>query len=199
MKAEGKRSKAPLHGSLRPAGRTPRSCCSRCSALTAGQARGLVHGPVLRAVLPDPDAEGRRHTANLLIAVALAARHAVLHRVRLAVRQDRPQADHPGRLPDRGADLLPAVQGAHQATPTRRSTRRSESAPVDGRSPIRPTARSSSTRSARATFTALLRHRQVAAWPRSSVNYDNDAGAGRHRRAGRRSATRSIRASTPPG
>jgi hypothetical protein len=42
-----------------------------------------------------------------------ADRHAVLPVLRLAVGQDRPQADHPRRLPDRGADVLPAVQGAH--------------------------------------------------------------------------------------
>ena len=44
---------------------------------------------------------------------ALAAdRHAVLPRLRRAVRSHRPQEDHPRRLPDRRADLLPAVQGA---------------------------------------------------------------------------------------
>ncbi len=42
-----------------------------------------------------------------------AARHRLLHRVRRIVRQDRPQADHPGGLPDRGADLLPDLQVDH--------------------------------------------------------------------------------------
>src|SRR5215212_9719522 len=40
-------------------------------------------------------------------------RHRVLHRVRRFVRQDRPQADHSCRLPDRGADLLPDLQDDH--------------------------------------------------------------------------------------
>ena len=60
MKAEGKRSKAPLTRSLRPLGqrqdRAPRP--ARRHRRPGG---GLVHGPVLRPVLPDPDAEARRH------------------------------------------------------------------------------------------------------------------------------------------
>jgi MFS family permease len=39
--------------------------------------------------------------------LVVVARHRLLHRVRRTVGQDRPQADHPRRLPDRGADLLP--------------------------------------------------------------------------------------------
>ena len=38
-------------------------------------------------------------------------RHAVLHPVRLALRPDRPAEDHHGRLPDRRAHVLPALQG----------------------------------------------------------------------------------------
>ncbi len=51
----------------------------------------------------EPDGRGRPHP-----------RHAVLHRVRRALRQDRPQVDHHGRLRDRGAHLLPDLQGAHE-------------------------------------------------------------------------------------
>ena len=54
------------------------------------------------------------YTANLLIAWSLLVRHRLLHRVRCLVRQDRPQADHPGGLPDRGADLLPDLPDDHQ-------------------------------------------------------------------------------------
>ena len=39
------------------------------------------------------------------------ARHARLRHLRLAVGQDRPQADHSGRLPAGGADVFPDLQG----------------------------------------------------------------------------------------
>ncbi len=61
--------------------------------------RGLVLGPVLCAVLPDAAAQGRRHHRQPDDRRRAADRHAVLHRVRHAVGQDRPQADHHGRLP----------------------------------------------------------------------------------------------------
>jgi hypothetical protein len=60
MKAEGKTSKAPLRESLRPVEeRQDRAA----GAVRPGRrpGRGLVHGPVLRAVLPDSSAQGRRH------------------------------------------------------------------------------------------------------------------------------------------
>ena len=76
--------------------------------------RRLVHGPVLRAVLPAEHLEGRflyRQRADCVVA---CSRYRRLHRVRRALRQDRPQADHPRRLLDRGAHLLPAVQAHDQ-------------------------------------------------------------------------------------
>ena len=74
-------------------------------------------------------------------------RHRRLRAVWLAFRQDRPQADHPRRLPDRRCDLFPGVPfagrdrepGAFEGA--RDGKRR-------GRRPIPPTARSSSTRPA---------------------------------------------------
>jgi len=71
---------------------------------------GVVHGSVLRAALP-ADVDGRevrrllhhrrcRHRAG----------DPVLHLFRLAERQNRTQADHPGRLPDRGDHVLPDLQ-----------------------------------------------------------------------------------------
>ncbi|CAG9251615.1 hypothetical protein BCEP4_1320028 [Burkholderia cepacia] len=75
--------------------------------------RRVVHGPVLRAVLPHADAEGGRGEREHPDRDRAADRHAVLPVLRFAVGQDRPQADHPRGLPDRGTDLLPAVQGAH--------------------------------------------------------------------------------------
>src|SRR5574337_997830 len=77
-----------------------------------GPGRGLVHGAVLRAVLPHQHAQGRRLDRQHPDRRVAGARHAVLHRLRHAVGQDRPQADHPRRHAARGADLLPAVQGA---------------------------------------------------------------------------------------
>ena len=78
-----------------------------------GPGRGLVHRPVLRAVLHAIDPQGRRLHRQPADRLVAAARHRLLHRVRRAVRQDRPQADHSGGLPDRGADLLPDLQDDH--------------------------------------------------------------------------------------
>ncbi len=71
----------------------------------------LVRRTVLRAVLPDPDHQGARdrradHDRDLA-----SDRHAVLHPVRLAVGQDRAQADHDGGL------------RASRRSPTSRSSR----------------------------------------------------------------------------
>ena len=124
IKAEGKSSKTPLREAfgrwenakiahLRPARRHRRP------------GGGLVHGPVLRPVLPHPDAEARCHDGQHRDRRVARDRHAVLHLLRLAVGQDRPQADHPGGLPDRGRHLLPAVPRAHATRSTRSSSRRS--------------------------------------------------------------------------
>ena len=97
MKEEGKHLEAAADRSLRPVvereDRAPRA--ARRHRRRSG---GVVRRTVLRAVLPDPDAQGRRddradHDRDLA-----RDRHAVLHPVRLAVRQDRPQADHDGGL-----------------------------------------------------------------------------------------------------
>ena len=73
--------------------------------------RGVVHGAVLRAVLSADDPERARHLGRLHRCGGAAARDAVLRRVRRAVGPDRPQADHDGRLPDRGAVVHPDLQG----------------------------------------------------------------------------------------
>ena len=75
--------------------------------------RGLVHGPVLRAVLPDHHAQARLRVGVHADRRIAADRHAVLHLLRLAVGPDRPAEDHHGRLPDRGGHVLPAVPGPH--------------------------------------------------------------------------------------
>jgi hypothetical protein len=54
-------------------------------------------------------------TANVFVAWSLILGTWWLPVLRLAVGQDRPQADHPGRLPDCCGDhLLPGLQGADQ-------------------------------------------------------------------------------------
>jgi len=111
MKAEGKGSKSPLTDSflkypeqqVRPVGAAGRDC-------RAG--RGLVHGAVLRPVLPDHHAQARLRQRLHPDRGVAADRHAVLHRVRLAVGQDRPAQDHPGGLRYSGDHLLPAVRRA---------------------------------------------------------------------------------------
>ncbi len=93
MKAAGQgASKAPLTDSVRAAGAT---AVSSLIALFGGRrrsGRGLVHGSVLRTVLPREDPQGgwrdHQHPAS---PIALGDRHAVLHLLRLAERQDRPQ------------------------------------------------------------------------------------------------------------
>ncbi len=114
MKEEGKTSKAPLTESFgrveEPEDRDPRA-----GRPDDGPGGGLVHRPVLCAVLPDRRAEGRRPDREHPDRVRAADRHAVLHRLRQAVRQDRPQAHHHGRLPAGRADLLPAVPRADRS------------------------------------------------------------------------------------
>src|SRR5204862_6579751 len=71
--------------------------------------RGLVHGAVLRAVLHPDLPQARLRQRLLADRVVAADRHAVLHFLRLALRQDRAAEDHSGRMLDRGGYLLPAV------------------------------------------------------------------------------------------
>ena len=70
----------------------------------------LVSGPVPGVVLHAE--HPRREVQQRLLHRGHGdrARDTVLHRVRAAVRSDRAQADHPRRLPDRGAHLLPDLQ-----------------------------------------------------------------------------------------
>ena len=59
---------------------------------------GVVRRPVLCAVLPDPDAQGAAGQRQCDDCHRAGACHARLHPVRLALRQDRPEADHARRL-----------------------------------------------------------------------------------------------------
>ena len=77
-----------------------------------GRAGGhLVHGAVLRALLPDRHAEGALEDRLPDRGGGAGAGHRALRLLRLALRQDRPQEDHDGRLPAGGDHLLPDLQG----------------------------------------------------------------------------------------
>jgi hypothetical protein len=78
-----------------------------------GAGRGVVHGAVLRAVLHPDLSQARLHPDLHVDRPVAAHRHAVLPVLRRPVGPDRAEEDHPGRLPDRGGDLLPALQGTH--------------------------------------------------------------------------------------
>ena len=79
----------------------------------------------------------------------------------------------------------PALAAAAASAPGRRS------------SPIRPTARSSSTRSAQSKFTSRLRHRQGDAGRARSVYYNEPGRAGRRDGAGQDRRRRGARRSSP--
>ena len=67
----------------------------------------LVHRPVLRPVLPDHHPEAGDRTGPVGDRRRPRARDAAVHVLRGAVRQDRPEEDHHGRLPARGRALPP--------------------------------------------------------------------------------------------
>ena len=169
MKEEGKTSKAPLTESFGQ-WKNLKIVILALVGLTAGQAVVWYTGQFY-ALFFLTGAEGRRRDREHPDRVLAAHRHAVLHRLRLAVRQDRPQADHHGRLPDRGADLFPAVQGADRLRQPRLA--QAQAANRSWWSPTRSAARSSSTRPARRS-SQLLRHRQARLASRS-VSYENEA------------------------
>ena len=78
----------------------------------------MVRWTVLRPVLPDPDAEGGCHDGANHDRRRAGDRHAVLHLLRVAVGQDRPQADHAAGLPAGGDHLCADIadqylQGDH--------------------------------------------------------------------------------------
>ena len=111
MKAEGKGSKAPLRDSFLKYPNNKYVLLALLGA-TAGQGVVWYTGQFYALFFLTITLKVDGLTAYTLIAIALVARHAVLHLLRLAVGQDRPPEDHPGGLPDRGADVLPAVRRA---------------------------------------------------------------------------------------
>ena len=133
MKEEGKGSKSPLTDSFL---RYPNNKYVLLALLGATAGQGVVwytgqfYALFFLTITLKLDYPHRlypdRHVAD--------HRHAVLHLLRLAVRPDRPAEDHPGRLPDRGGHLLPAVrradplrQSGPRGVPGRRTRSRSRS------------------------------------------------------------------------
>ena len=113
MKEEGTQSKAPLSEAFGQ-WKNAKVVILALLGLVVGQAVVWYTGQFyalffLQSILKVDLLHGER--ADRLVA---DPRHRRLHLLRLAVRPDRPQADHPRRLPDRGAHLLPAVQRADE-------------------------------------------------------------------------------------
>ena len=111
MKAAGEGSKAPLTEAF---GRWPnlKMVLIALVGAVAGQAVVWYTGQFYALFFLEKTLKVDGATANILIAIALATGDALLHPVRLAVGQDRAQADHHGRLRARGADLFPLVRRA---------------------------------------------------------------------------------------
>ena len=101
MKAAGEGSKAPLTEAFARWGNA-QDRAHRLGRRGRGAGGGLVHRAILRALLPREDAQGRRRDRQHPDRHRAGAGDALLHPVRLAVGQDRAQADHHGRLRARG-------------------------------------------------------------------------------------------------
>ena len=98
MKEEGTQSKAPLTEAFGQ-WKNAKIALLALLGLVAGQAVVWYTGQFYALFFLQQTLKVDGYSANLLIAWSLADRHRRLRPVRLAVRQDRPQADHPGRLP----------------------------------------------------------------------------------------------------
>ena len=110
MKEDGKGSKPPLTEAFGNWTNAKIAILALLGA-TAGEAVVWYGGQFYALFFLPQTVKVPAITAQILIAISLAARHAVLHRVRLAVGQDRPQADHPGGLCAGGRDLFPDLPG----------------------------------------------------------------------------------------
>ena len=112
MVEEGKQSKRPLTEAFGQWSNAKIAILALLGA-TAGEAVVWYGGQFYALFFLTQTLKVPGVTAQIMIAIALADRHAVLHPVRLAVRQDRPKADHAGGLCARGRDLLPDLPGHH--------------------------------------------------------------------------------------
>ena len=119
MKEEGKGSKAPLTESFF---RYPNNKYVLLALLGATAGQGVVWytGQFYALFFLLLIAQARLHSDVHSHRSVTGDRDPVLHRVRLAVGQDRTAQDHPSRLCDRGGHLFPAVwrvDALHQSRP----------------------------------------------------------------------------------
>ena len=142
MKDEGTQSKAPLTEAFGNWANAKIAILALLGA-TAGQAVVWYGGQFyalffLTQTLKVDAVDGADHDRD-----RARDRHAVLHLLRLALRQDRPQADHAGGLPARGVTYFPLFQGiTHFANPA--LEKRARGIAGDGRRRSGASARSSS-------------------------------------------------------
>ena len=111
MKEEGSLSKAPLSEAFGQ-WRNLKIVIFALLGLVAGQAVVWYTGQFYALFFLQSILKVDLFTANVLIAWSLILGTGGFVVFGCALRQDRPQADHPGGLPDRGAHLLPAVRAA---------------------------------------------------------------------------------------
>ena len=112
MKAEGRGSKAPLTESFLHYPNNKYVLLALLGA-TAGQGVVWYTGQFYALFFLTITLKMDGQTAYTMIAASLLLGTPVLHRLRVALGQDRAAEDHPRRLPHRRAHVLPAVPGAH--------------------------------------------------------------------------------------
>ncbi len=155
MKSQGKGSKAPLTDSFANWSNAKVVLLALFGA-TAGQGVVWYAGQFYALFFLTLYLKVDYLTAYMLIGISLIIGTPFFIVFGSPVRQDRPQVDHHGRLPDRRADVHPALQGAHaqrQPGASSRSRRRPRSA-----SPP-PTARCTSSRPRRPAIPTATRPR----------------------------------------
>jgi hypothetical protein len=140
--------------------------------LTMGQAVVWYTGQFYALFFLTGALEGRRRDREHPDRVRAADRHAVLHRVRQALRQDRPQADHHGRLPAGRADLLPAVPCADRAANPELAAAQAKNKVVVVADPARCSFQFNPTGVAKFTSSCDVAKQALAG---RSVSYENEA------------------------
>lgn len=110
IKSEGKTSKAPLTEAFGE-WKNLKIVLLALFGLTAGQAVVWYTGQFYSLFFLTQTLKVDGTSANIMVAVALLIGTPFFRLLRLAVGSHRMQADHHGGLPDRGAIVLPPVQG----------------------------------------------------------------------------------------
>ena len=108
MKEEGRTSKRPLKEAFGQWSNARIALLALLST-TAGEAVVWYGGQFYALFFLTQTLKVDATTAQVMVAIALALRHAFLHRLWLAVRQSRPQADHAARLRTGRTDLRAGI------------------------------------------------------------------------------------------